>query len=47
MYANELRRLAGLAGFDGDALEHIVKLSFINGFPDNIGMELQQIKDIG
>ena len=46
VYANELRRLAGLAGFDGDALEHIVKLSFINGFPDNIGMELQQIKDI-
>ena len=46
VYANELRRLAGLAGFEGDALEHIVKLSFIHGFPDDIGVELQQVNEV-
>ena len=41
VYANEVRRLAGLAGFSGDGLERIVKLTFVNGFPDNISIELQ------
>ena len=45
-YANELRRLAGLAGFEGKALELVVKLSFVSGFPDSIGVELQQITGI-
>ena len=42
VYANELRRLAGLAGFEGVGLEHVVRLAFITGFPDDIGVELQQ-----
>lgn len=46
VYSNELRRLAGLAGFSGDGLDHIVLLSFVNGFPDSIGLELQQIEGI-
>ena len=46
VYANEVRRLAGLAGFSGDGLERIVKLTFVNGFPDNISTELQQMASI-
>ena len=46
VYANELRRLAGLAGFTGDALESIVRLNFVNGFPDNLSTSLQQISGI-
>lgn len=46
VYANEIRRLAGLAGFTGDSLEHIVRLTFVNGFPDHIGMELKQAQNI-
>ena len=34
VYANEIRRLVGLARFEGPSLEHIVKLTFINGLPD-------------
>ena len=36
VYANEIRRLAGLAKFVGAGLENVVKLTFVNGFPDNI-----------
>ena len=46
VYANEVRRLAGLAGFVGESLERIVKLTFVNGFPDYISMELQQMENI-
>lgn len=46
VYANDLRRLAGLAGITGDNLERIVLLSFVNGFPDNVSCELQQIRGI-
>lgn len=46
VYANELRRLAGLAGFTGTALEHIVKLAFVAGFPDDVGVELQQMPQV-
>ena len=46
VYANELRRLAGLAGFEGDAQDRLVKLSFVGGFPDSIGVELQQIEGV-
>ena len=46
VYANELRRLAGLAGFTGPAADHVVKLAFVQGFPDDIGVELQQIPDV-
>ena len=46
VYANEIRRLAGLSGFSGKGLDRVVKLPFVNGFPDNISMELQQVENI-
>lgn len=46
VYANEIRRLAGLAGFTGESLERLVKLTFVNGFPDSISIELQQVENI-
>ena len=46
VYANEIRRLAGLAGFSGEELNRLVKLTFVNGFPDSISMELQQVEKI-
>ena len=46
IYVNELRRLAGLAGFTGTSSEAIVKLAFVTGFPDDISTELQQIPNI-
>ena len=46
VYANEIKRLAGLAGFFGEGLDRIIKLTFVNGFPDNISIELQQVANI-
>lgn len=46
VYCTELRRLAGIAGFTGDHLERTVKLSFVNGMPDSISVDLQQVTDI-
>ena len=46
VYANELRRLADLAGYTGAALEHCVKLAFVTGFPDRISVALQQMDEI-
>ena len=46
VFANELRRLAGLAGFKGETGDHLVKLAFVAGFPDDIGLELQQIEGV-
>lgn len=46
VYANEIRRLAGLAQFEGKELEKITKLTFVNGFPNSISVELQQIDKI-
>lgn len=43
VYANEIRRLADLAGFADSGLNNVVKLSFVNGFPDSIGVQLQQL----
>lgn len=45
VYANEIRRLAGLAGWKGDGLELAVKLAFVTGFPDRVSTELKQVKD--
>ena len=36
----------GLARFEGPYLEHIVKLMFINGLPDYMSVQLQQVRDI-
>ena len=46
VYANEIRRLAGLARFEGPSLGHIVKLTFINGLPDYMSVQLQQVGGI-
>ena len=46
VYATEIRRLAGLAGFTDEGLGRIVKLTFVNGFPDSISTSLQQIPSI-
>ena len=42
VFENEIRRLGGLAGFEGTGLDRVVKLTFVNGFPDTISCELQQ-----
>ena len=39
VYGNEIRRLTGLARFEGPPLEHIVKLTFINGLPDYMSVQ--------
>lgn len=46
VYANELRRLGRECGFIGKELERIVKLAFVTGFPDDVGVELQQMEGI-
>ena len=46
VYANEIKQLAGLARFEGPSLEHIVKLTFINGLPDYMSVQLQQVGGI-
>lgn len=46
VYANDIRRLAGLAMFDKVGLENVVKLTFVNGFPDNISVALQQVPNV-
>ena len=40
IFANEIGQLAGLARFEGPYLEHIVKLTFINGLPDYMSVQL-------
>ena len=45
VYANEIR-LAGLAGFTENDLKLIVKLTFVNGLSDHIGVELQQVENV-
>ncbi|XP_068237250.1 uncharacterized protein [Palaemon carinicauda] len=45
VYANEIRRLAGLAKFDKVGSENVVKL-FVNGFPDNISVAVQQLPNL-
>ena len=34
-----------MAGFTGENLERMVKLTFVNGFPDSISIELQQVEN--
>lgn len=46
VFATEIRRLAGLAKFTGTGLENLVKLTFINGFPDQVGVALQQMPNV-
>lgn len=46
VYANKIKRLAGLAGYLGRGLEHTAKLAFITGFPDDVSVALQQLPNI-
>ena len=46
VYANKIRQLAGLAGFEGAGLERFTKLAFVTGFPNAISIELQQAPNI-
>ena len=46
VYASEICRLSGLARFEEPYLEHMVKLMFINGLPDYMSVQLQQVGGI-
>lgn len=46
VFANEIRRLVGLAGIAGNAAETLMTLAFVNGFPEDISIELQQIQGV-
>ena len=46
VYAMEIRRLAGLAGYIGQNLKKTVKMTFVSGFLDGILMELQRLTGI-
>ena len=43
VYASEIRRLAGLCGFVEGGLETMIKLAFVNGLPNVVAVELQQM----
>ena len=40
VYANTIKRLAGLAGYIGIGLDHTAKLAFVTGFPDVVSVVL-------
>ena len=46
VFATEIRRLAGLAGYAGRSLEHTVKMALVTGLPDRVSCELQRLRDI-
>ena len=46
VYANKIRQLDGLAGFEGAGLERFTKLAFVTGFPNAKLIELQQAPKI-
>ena len=41
VYADKIRQLAGLTGFEGAGMERFTKLAFVTGFPNAISIELQ------
>ncbi|XP_036360125.1 uncharacterized protein LOC118764022 [Octopus sinensis] len=46
VFADELRRLAKLAGYEGESLDRTVRLAFVTGFPDNMSVELELLPNI-
>ena len=46
VYANTIKRLAGLAGYVGIGLDQTDKLAFVTGFPDDVSVTLQQLPHI-
>ena len=46
VYASNIQRLAELAGFEGSGQDQIVKLTFVNGFPESISVALQQLPNV-
>ena len=46
VYATEVRRLVGLSGLVGNGAETVTRLAFINGFPESIRIDLQQVENI-
>ena len=46
VYATEIRRLVGLAGVRGDGGDTLMKLAFVNGFPESVRVDLQQIDGV-
>lgn len=46
VFANEIRKLAGLSNFDGNGAENMTRLVFVNGFPDDIRLQLQRITNV-
>ena len=46
VYANEIRRLVGLSGFAAEGLETAIKLAFVNRFPEDMSVALQQLPNV-
>ena len=47
VYANEIRKLARLSGFEEQkGLELVVKLAFLTGLPESVSTELQQVEGV-
>ena len=46
IFANKIKQLIGLAGFEGAEIERLTKLTFVTGFPDTISNELRQASNI-
>ena len=46
VFSNSVKKLAKECGLEGKGLEQVAKLAFVTGFPDSVGVELQQIQGI-
>ena len=43
IFVTEVRKLARECGFEGDALERVVRLALVTGVPEKVSVELQQV----